>query len=161
MSQRYDVQQVCENGHQITGCHSIRPQNGQKFCQECGEKTITACPNCGKEIRGAALDRDMRGAWAAVECADVPSYCTNCGEPYPWTQKRIQTAIQILADFGGLNEEEKKTIEQDVENIAKDVPEAELSARRIKRIWERGKSVGYEVIMEFASRTAAKILKGP
>ena len=64
-------------------------------------------------------------------------------------------------EFGDLSEDEKKTIEQDVENIAKDVPEAELSARRIKRIWERGKRIGYEVIMEFASRTATKILKGP
>lgn len=91
----------------------------------------------------------------------VPSYCSNCGNPYPWTEKKIMTAIQILAEFGNLDEEEKKTINQDVENIAKDVPETELSARRIKRIWERGKSVGYEAIMEFASRTAAKILKGP
>ena len=96
-----------------------------------------------------------------VESPDVPSYCPNCGKPYPWTQKKIKTAIQIFAEFGDLNEEEKKTIEQDVENIAKDVPEAELSARRIKRIWERGKSIGYEVIMEFASRTAAQILKNP
>jgi len=90
----------------------------------------------------------------------VPSYCANCGEPYPWTQKKIQTAIQIFAEFGELNEEEKSTIEQDIENIGTDVPETELSAKRIKRIWEKYGPICREVIMEFASRTAANILKG-
>jgi len=96
-----------------------------------------------------------------VESPDVPSYCPNCGKPFSWTQKRIQTAIQIFAEFGDLKDKEKETIEQDVENIAKDVPEAELSAMRIKRIWKKYGPIAYEAIMEFASRTAAKILKVP
>jgi hypothetical protein len=160
MSEEYDVQQVCENGHKITGCYSIGREDRQEFCQKCGEKTITACPNCGAEIPGDPIGEGITGERYSLESADVPSFCRNCGEPYPWTQKRIQTAIQNLVEFGDLNEEEKKTIEQDVENIAKDVPEAELSARRIRRIWGRCSRAGYEIIMEFASRTAAKILKG-
>lgn len=160
MSPNYDVQQVCENGHKITDCYGIKPKDQQKFCKICGEKTIIACPNCGKEIQ---CDRQpiINDRGVASLCTVIPSYCPNCGEPYPWTQKRIQTAIQILAEFGNLDEEEKRTIEQDIENIAKDVPEAELSARRIKRIWGKCSRAGYEVIMEFASRTAANVLKGP
>ena len=69
--------------------------------------------------------------------------------------------VAFSAEFGNLDEEEKKTIEQDIENIAKDVPEAELSARRIKRIWKKYSNAGYEVIIELASSTAANILKGP
>jgi len=165
MSERYDVQQVCENGHKITGCYDIKPNDQQKFCQKCGEKTIIACPYCSKSIQGDRIGdpcpiEGFRGTLESLECAVVPSYCPDCGKPYPWTQRKIVAAIQILAEFGNLDEEEKKTIEQDIDNIAKDVPEAELSARRIKRIWDKGSRVGYEVIMEFASRTAAKILKG-
>ncbi len=93
--------------------------------------------------------------------ARVPSYCMNCGKPYPWTQKKIVTAIQILTEFGDLEAKEKATIEQDVENIAKDVPEAELSARRIDRVLKKCSGAGYEILMELASSTAAKILKGP
>ena len=166
----YDVQQVCENGHQITDCYNIYPERRKKFCQKCGAATLTACPGCGAEIQGAQVKADERHFDFTGDCqkmiradpfdVDVPSYCPDCGKPYPWTQKKITAAIQNLVEFGDLNEEEKKTIDQDVENIAKDVPDTELSARRIKRIWERGKSVGYEAIMEFASRTAAKILKG-
>jgi hypothetical protein len=160
MSERYDVLQVCENGHKITGCYNIRPERRQKFCDKCGAKTITACPNCHKEIQGDQIGENWNLEPAPVKRVFVPSYCRNCGEPYPWTQIRIRTAIQNLVEFGDLNDEEKETIEQDVENIAKDVPEAELSARRIKRIWERGKNIGYEAIMELASRTIAQILKG-
>lgn len=155
-----NYQQVCENGHTITGQYSITSQDQQKFCRKCGANTIIACPNCDEKIQGDRFER-RRSRLELVESPDVPSYCPNCGKPFPWTQKRIQTAIQIFAEFGDLEEEEKKTIEQDVENIAKDVPEAELSARRIKRILKRCGNAGYEVIMEFASRTAANILKGP
>ena len=169
MSPNYDVQQVCENGHQITDCYNISPEKRTKFCQACGAATLIACPNCDAEIQGAQIkvsqswnearfDRVRRTLESHVS---VPSYCTNCGEPYPWTESKIVTAIQILAEFGNLDEEEKKTIEQDVHNIAKDLPVAEISARRIKRIWDKGGKVAYEVIMEFASRTAANILKDP
>ena len=169
MSEKYDVQQVCENGHQITDCYNIYPERRKKFCQECGAATIIACTTCHKEIQGAKIK--VYQSWANARTghskivpeypADVPSNCSNCGKPYPWTEKKIMTAIQILAEFGNLNEEEKKTINQDINNIAKDVPEAELSARRIKRIWEKCGRAGYEVIMELASRTAAQILKNP
>jgi len=160
MSQNDDVQQVCENGHMITGPYGSKPKEQQKYCKKCGEKTIIACPNCGKEIQ---CDRQViKNDWGAASVPNVvPSYCPDCGEPYPWTSNKITAAIHNLMEFGDLNDEEKKTIEQDVENIAKDAPEAELSARRIKRIWERGKVVAYEIIMEFASRTAANVLKGP
>ena len=161
MSESYDVQQVCENGHQITGCYSIRELERQKFCKKCGAPTIIACPNCNKEIQGDRIEEDFRGYRNPVESAVVPSYCPNCGKPYPWTESKIVTAIQILTEFGKLDEKEKETIEQDIKNIARDIPQAELSAMRIKRIWEKCSRAGYEIIMEFASRTAAKVLKNP
>ena len=160
MSLRYDVLQACENGHKITGRYSTMPGERQTYCDRCGAKTIAVCPNCHKEIQGDRIV-EVGGIPVTDKRLFVPLYCPNCGQPYPWTQKKIRAAIQNLVEFGDLNEDEKKTIDQDVENIARDVPDTELSARRIKRILERGKDVGYEIIMEFASRTAAQILKGP
>ncbi len=49
-------------------------------------------------------------------------------KPYPWTENKILTAIQIFAEFGNLDDAEKKPIEQDIKNIAEDAPQAELSA---------------------------------
>jgi hypothetical protein len=159
MSANYDVQQVCENGHQITYGYHQRPEERKEFCQLCGAPTIITCPSCGEAIRGGKFEYSQRKTLEGL--AFVPSYCPNCGEPYPWTQKKIQIAIQIFAEFGDLDEQEKKTIEQDVENIAKDVPEAELSAMRIKRIWGKYGPICRELILELTSRTAAHILKGP
>lgn len=162
MYQEHDIQQVCENGHQITGCIRVFPEKIKKFCEICGAPTLTKCPSCNLEIQGAYVEFPLNRRRPTLETiVPVPLYCRGCGEPYPWTESKIRNAIQIMMEFGDLDDKAKETIEQDVENIAKDVPETELSARRIKRIWERGKAVGYEAIMEFASRTAAKILKGP
>ena len=169
MSESYDVQQVCENGHPITDCYNISPEKRKKFCQECGAATITACLSCGEEIQGARIKvsqswidaRSGRQKMIPEMHADVPSYCFNCGKPYPWTESKIATAIQILMEFGKLDEKEKETIEQDIKNVARDIPQAEFSAMRIKKIWEKCSRAGYEIIMEFASRTAAKVLKNP
>jgi len=169
MSPNYDVQQVCENGHQITCGFHTHPEEQKKFCPDCDAPTITSCPECGKEIQGAKIRLLSTMSEAGItqqrktleDIVSLPSYCTNCGEQYPWTKKRIQTAIQIFNEFGDLEEKEKETIEQDVGNIAKDLPETELSAMRIKRILKRCGNAGYEIIMELASSTAAKILKGP
>ncbi len=80
-------------------------------------------------------------------------------KPYPWTENKILTAIQIFAEFGNLDDAEKETIEQDIKNIAEDAPQAELSAMRIKRLWEKYSPVARGIIMELASKTIAEILK--
>lgn len=155
MSGTYDVQQVCENGHQINAYCKERSQHSQNYCDKCGAKTITKCTHCDTEIRGHYNVPDIISASRTA----VPSHCYNCGQPYPWTENKIITAIQMFAEFGNLDDEEKKTIEQDINNIAKDIPQAELSAMRIKRLWEKYGKVAYNVVMEFASKTTAEILK--
>ena len=157
----YDVQQVCFNGHIINDTIKFRPEANKEYCTLCGEKTITQCPKCSTNIRGAMLivkQRNRRPS-PCESLTVAPAYCLNCGKPYPWTENKIVAAIQMFAEFGNLDEEEKETIEQDIKNIAEDIPQTELSAMRIKRIWEKCSRAGYEIIMEFASRTAAKILK--
>jgi hypothetical protein len=174
MPENYDVQQVCENGHQITDCYNLNPEKRKKFCQDCGAPTLTACPSCGKDIEGA-LHKSVTMTPSVLEArsnlrvgsqkttisipAVVPNHCKNCGEPYPWT-KKIQAAIQCMIKYDKLNDEEKKSISQDIKNINKDIHEAEQSAWRIKRLWEKYGPIAKELILEFASRTAAKVFKG-
>ncbi len=86
--------------------------------------------------------------------------CRKCGKAYPWTSNKIITAIQIFAEFGNLDDVEKETIEQDIKNIAEDAPQAELSAMRIKRLWEKYSPIARDIIMELSSKTIAELLKG-
>jgi len=155
MSGYYDIAQICLNGHIVNSSLQRFPESNRAFCPKCGEKTITNCPDCKAEIKGSYFGNIV------ITLDESPAYCHNCGKSYPWTESKIATAIQILTEFGNLNDEEKKTIAQDINNIARDIPQAELSANRIKQIWKKCSMAGYEFIMEFASRTAAKVLKNP
>ena len=162
MTVYYDVQQVCENGHIRNDTIKYRPEANEEYCTLCGKKTITQCPECSTDIRGAMLISKPRGGRPSpCESLTVaPAYCLSCGKPYPWTENKILTAIQMFAEFGNLDDKEKETIEQDIKNIAEDAPQAELSAMRIKRLWEKYSPVARDIIMELASKTIAEILKG-
>ncbi|MBM4104486.1 MAG: DUF2321 domain-containing protein [Planctomycetes bacterium] len=151
----YDAAQICLNGHIISDCIHASPDRKKPFCDKCGEKTISTCPSCNAAINGKYRTSNGYG----ISLSKSPLYCPNCGKPYPWTESKIQTAIQIFAEFGKLDENEKKTIEEDIKNVARDIPQSELSALRIKKMWEKYGRIAYNVIMEFASKVAAEILK--
>ena len=48
----HDIMQVCLNGHQITASYEEHPEFRKEFCDICGEKTITFCPQCKAPILG-------------------------------------------------------------------------------------------------------------
>lgn len=89
---RYDIQQVCENGHQITGAYHCEPENRADFCSECGARTLIACPSCSKEIQGEEIEQDWHDNWHGTGYAEVPSHCSGCGKPYPWTRGAVSQA---------------------------------------------------------------------
>ncbi|WP_368410979.1 DUF2321 domain-containing protein [Halomarina pelagica] len=75
--------QVCKNGHQITEVYHRSPEFRQKYCEKCGAETIITCPECGAEIKG---HYHVEGVVSMGSSKDVPKYCHDCGEPYPWTE---------------------------------------------------------------------------
>ncbi len=153
----YHTAQICLNGHSITRSIEISPERRQNHCDKCGAATIHQCPACESSIRGA---HTTPGVVVFGSSHMVPRYCHNCGRAYPWTETKIRTAIQMFVEFGDLKDSENESIEHDIANIARDIPESELSAMRIKRIWDSGRRCAYELVMDFASRTAANVLKG-
>ena len=131
----YHTAMICMNGHVINLSADRNPFRNSDYCKECGEKTVTTCEKCSTPIRGVEHVNSIAG----ILSYNAPHYCHHCGQPYPWTEKKVMTAIQIFAEFGGLDEDTLKKTEDDLRNIAKDTPQSELSAMRIKRIWENGK----------------------
>lgn len=161
-----DIAVICTNGHVINPALKMKPEGGDvEFCKDCGEKTIRKCPHCNTDIGGGILvqnvQRGKRPSYSLVKQYHAPSYCEKCGEAYPWTESKIKAAIDIFLEFGDLDGKQKETIEEDITNLAKNAPETELSAMRIKRIWDSTPvAIARESIMEFCSRTAAKVLNG-
>lgn len=79
----YDTMQVCRNGHQITDSYHGAPEFRQNFCEKCGAETIIECQECGAEIQGKY---NVEGVVSVGSSKEVPSFCHNCGEPYPWNK---------------------------------------------------------------------------
>ena len=82
----YDVMQVCLNGHVITSTAKTNPEDLKKRCPKCGEETITQCPDCHAEIQGYEHIPGVSYSGPSTP----PGYCHECGEPYPWTERRKQ-----------------------------------------------------------------------
>jgi hypothetical protein len=80
----YDLMQVCENGHKITGCGESCPDDLIDRCTECGAVTLTACPRCETELQGCRHDPDE----SDNDYSLPPEFCHKCGSPFPWTGKR-------------------------------------------------------------------------
>lgn len=76
-----DIMQVCLNGHVINTGFKKYPQHNKEYCNKCGEKTITQCPNCEAPIPG-----DMQDTGVAVIGfkRTAPDHCESCGEPFSW-----------------------------------------------------------------------------
>lgn len=79
----YDTLQACVNGHVISSMVESHPEHAKKRCPECGAETITQCPACNAKIQGY---HHIPGLAHVGD--DMPAHCHECGNAYPWTEKR-------------------------------------------------------------------------
>ena len=79
---------ICVNGHAITSV--LRPgEQHDPRCKKCGAEVIAQCRECTAPLRGS-----IRGVIAGYS---VPNNCWNCGAAFPWRQKQLGEAQEILA----------------------------------------------------------------
>ena len=97
----YDTAQICLNGHVVSEFASSQPQSNQKFCAQCGLETIVACPSCSTAIRGYYNVPGVIGFFDYSK----PSYCYNCGKPFPWTAASLEAASELVDDLEALSQQ--------------------------------------------------------
>lgn len=152
----YDVRQVCLNGHEINVFAASKPHRNKKGCDICGEPTIIACTHCQEPIQGALLST---GHIQPNKPTRFPHYCHNCLKPFPWTERRIQAAIELLVEEDPDNAE---TIEQDINDLAKDSPRTPVAVHRLKQMVDKlakgTRDFAYKLLVDVASETAKKML---
>jgi len=81
--------QVCRNGHVINDGYQKYPQYNKDYCDKCGVKTITTCPNCNNLIPGDIQDT---GVIAVGFRRSAPEFCEHCGEKFPWSNGKEESA---------------------------------------------------------------------
>ena len=125
----YDVAQICLEGHVTAGSYGIHPQSNVKYCEICGEKTITKCLCCNADIRGQYHNSDI----ALGSMYSAPNHCHNCGKSFPWIQSRIKLAKEFIEELE-LKPEDKNDLQNEIKNIVCDTQRTELACYKFKRI---------------------------
>lgn len=94
----------------------------------------------------------------------VPSYCHSCGAAYPWTIAKIAAAKEHAAEIEGLDEAERKQLQEDIGELVAGGPRTDLAASRFKRLMKKAGEVAgsglYKVVVDVASETAKKLFTG-
>jgi hypothetical protein len=133
--------------------------SGEPFCESCGERTLTVCPQCNAPIRGRYFEQ---GVISGLDEYSPPAFCHSCGNQFPWTERAILAAIELAADSGALTQDEEKQFADSVQEIAKDTSKAQLAGSRISRLLKKTGDVTAkavrDILVEIVSETAKKAI---
>ena len=92
----------------------------------------------------------------------LPSFCPDCGEPYPWTEAKLKAAQELTDLNEDLSPEEREILKKSFDDIARDTPQTKVAATRIKRFLAKApKAVAdgvWFIIRDLVSETAKKII---
>lgn len=156
-SGRYDVAQICLNGHIITTTATTKPERTQKYCDDCGAEAINGCPSCQAPIRGMYYGDVVYGPRKA------PGYCYECGRPYPWTEAHLRAAAELI-DLSDVMDEQREALKKDLPDLTVDTPRTKVAVARMRQFLDRAgghiASAMKDLLVEIASETAKKTLFG-
>ena len=156
----YRVAQVCPNGHVATSSADQYHELREAFCSKCGEATITACPGCNTSIRGYYY---VEGVFSTREY-EPPAFCHACGKPFPWTERKVAAAVELVEVGGALSSEEVAQFRSDLTEMTKDSPKTQVASLRFKKVMAKvGGSVAAgvrDIVVDVLSETAKKAIWG-
>lgn len=152
----YNHATICLNGHVI----SKHDAHAQRYCSKCGAETFSYCPHCNAPIRGLL---EIPGvAIIGKRPYDTPYYCYECGSPYPWTEKILNSAIELLALDDELDEATKNLIKTAIPDLMVDTPTTPIATANYKKgISKAGQILTdslHSLLADAVSETVRKIL---
>jgi len=159
----YGVAQVCPNGHVATTAADQNPEFREAYCSKCGEATIMACPKCRASIRGDYYDY-AEGVFELGGDYEPPAFCHNCGNRFPWTERKIAGAVELVEADAGLTADEVQQFRTDLTELTKDTPRTQVASLRIKNLMAKvGTSVASgvrDIVVDVLSEAAKKAIWG-
>lgn len=98
-----------------------------------------------------------------IPFAEIPSFCTSCATPYPWTSATIN-ATRELIELSELNVQEKESLQSSITDILYETPQTALAATKFKIYAAKaGKLVGEGLrnfVIDFGVEVAKKTFLG-
>lgn len=158
---QYRVARVCPNGHVATRCADQYTEFQEQFCSKCGEATLMQCTKCNSSIRG---DYDAEGVISIGFSYTPPAYCHNCGNAFPWTERKIACAVEFVEVGSELPPEELEQFRADLTELTKDGPKTQVASLRFKNVMAKaGSSVASgvrDIVVDVLSETAKRAIWG-
>lgn len=146
--------QICLNGHVITSIGND-PQFLKKFCSRCGAETIMNCKYCDSSIKGIFLDSTF-----GSPNYKTPSFCDNCGHPYPWTQNKKEAALAMINFADKLDSKEKEELGESIDDLMKETPRTVIAEMKFKKyVLKAGSEIAKglkDVLIDVVSETVKK-----
>lgn len=141
---RFDVAQVCLNGHMVTDHSQSRREFSKKFCPACGAETITHCRHCNAAIQGALHSTYWSGGSEYLGTPPIEqtrttrgvvhAYCHSCGKPFPWTSAAIEAAKALAQELDELTDAEKILLQASIDDLVADTPRTNVALVRFKKL---------------------------
>jgi len=176
----YDTAQICNNGHVVNWMSVSKPEYNRSFCDKCGAQTITNCQYCNAMIKGYyhTIEWTKKDVIKAFQEAinplpetipynlglTLPSFCSECGKPYPWTEAKLKAAKELADLLEELSPEEREILKKSFDDIVRDTPQTPVAATQFERIAAKlGKAATEQLrklVVDIASETAKKIILG-
>ncbi|MCK0471423.1 DUF2321 domain-containing protein [Halalkalibacter sp. APA_J-10(15)] len=148
----YQNATICINGHVA----SRDTSNYRKFCKECGQKTISLCQNCHTNIQG---EYDTPGVAMIGFSYDPPSFCHECGNPYPWISQIIDNAIELLALDDELPDEHKEIIKGAFPDLIVETPATPVAVAKYKKYMPKAAEYVQNGVKKILYDVASQVVK--
>ena len=93
---------------------------------------------------------------------ELPSFCPDCGKPYPWTEVKLKAAQEVSDLPEDLSPEERELLKKSLDYIVRDTPQTPVAATRFKRLVAKvGKPTAdafRDILVDVLSEAAKKII---
>lgn len=151
----YNGATICLNGHIV----SKYKANSQPYCSKCGKETFSKCSKCGAPIHGKY---EQEGILDLTGYYDKPYFCYQCGEPYPWTEKIISNAIELISLDDEIDDISRELIKSALPDLLVDTPTTPVAVAKYKKgVAKAGKILRdtlYNLLVDVVSETVKKSL---
>lgn len=159
-SSGYDMAQICLNGHIVNDQTERHPHFNKRFCEKCGAETVVQCQQCGTGIQGKYHVRGV--ASLSITKKSPPAYCADCGSAYPWTERKLQAAKDLVSELDDLSESERTTLSKSVDDLVRDNAQTPVAATRFKKVALKlgtdSASALKDILIDVVSKTAKSLL---
>lgn len=150
----YGNAQICLNGHVITSIGNDA-QFLKNFCPDCGAATIMNCTNCNTPIKGLYI-----GDSFGFPDYNAPSFCDNCGQPYPWTKSKKEAAAELIDFSDKLDDNEKQDLKNSIDDLIVETPRTAIAGMKFKKyVSKAGSEIAKglkDILIDLVSETVKK-----